>query len=130
GQVLESSVGLKKTLEAVKSIYRDAKYAGIACGIKNVGIGNGLPEYGKAMLEVHDDGTVGIYTGFTEMGQGLFTILQQTACEETGLPPRVFSSVTADTKYALDCGQTTGSRGTFLGCRGVQEAARKLKAAL
>jgi xanthine dehydrogenase molybdenum-binding subunit len=38
--------------------------------------------------------------------------------------------VAADTKYAVDCGQTTGSRGTFLGCRGVQEAARKLRADL
>src|SRR5215510_9068130 len=130
GQEFESSVGLKKTLEAVKDIYKSARYAGIACGIKNVGIGNGMPEYGRAMLEVRDDGTVGIYTGYTEMGQGLFTVLQQTACEETGLPPGVFNYVTADTKYALDCGQTTGSRGTFLGCRGVQEAARKLKADL
>ena len=118
GQELESSVGLKKTLEAVKDQYRAAKYAGIGCGIKNVGIGNGLPEYGKAMLEVHDDGTVGIYTGYTEMGQGLFTLLQQTACEETGLEPGVFNFVTADTKYDLDCGQTTASRATFLGCRG------------
>lgn len=130
GQVMESSVGLKKTLEAVKDIYKGAKYAGIACGIKNVGIGNGMPEYGRAMLEVRDDETVGIYTGFTEMGQGLFTVLQQTACEETGLSPGVFNFVSADTKYELDCGQTTGSRGTFLGCRGVQEAARKLKADL
>jgi xanthine dehydrogenase molybdenum-binding subunit len=130
GQELESSVGLKKTLEAVKETYRAAKYAGIGCGIKNVGIGNGLPEYGKAMLEVHDDGTVGIYTGYTEMGQGLFTLLLQTACEETGLPPDAFNLVAADTKYDLDCGQTTASRGTFLGCRAVQEAARKLKAEL
>jgi xanthine dehydrogenase molybdenum-binding subunit len=130
GQQLESSVGLKKTLEAVKERYRSARYAGIACGIKNVGIGNGLPEYGKAMLEVRDDGSVAIYTGFTEMGQGLFTVLQQTACEETGLPPSVFSHVSADTKYSLDCGQTTASRGTFLGCRSVQEASRKLKADL
>ena len=130
GQQMESSVGLKKTLEAVKEIYKSEKYAGIACGIKNVGIGNGMPEYGRAMLEVRDDGTVGIYTGYTEMGQGLFTVLQQTACEETGLPPNVFTSVSADTKYPLDCGQTTGSRGTFLGCRGVQEAARKLRADL
>jgi selenium-dependent xanthine dehydrogenase len=130
GQELTSSVGLKKTLEAVKGAYKDAKYAGIACGIKNVGIGNGLPEYGKAVLEVRDDGTVGIYTGFTEMGQGLFTVLQQTACEETMLPPEVFNFVTADTKYDVNCGQTTASRGTFLGCRGVQEAARKLKADL
>jgi CO/xanthine dehydrogenase Mo-binding subunit len=130
GQVLESSVGLKKTLEAVKGAYKGAKYAGIACGVKNVGIGNGLPEYGKAMLEIHADGTVGIYTGFTEMGQGLFTILKQTACEETGLPPGVFNHVSADTKYDLDCGQTTASRATFLGCRAVQEASRKLKADL
>jgi xanthine dehydrogenase molybdenum-binding subunit len=127
GQQLESSVGLKKTLEAVKESYRAAKYAGIGCGIKNVGIGNGLPEYGKAMLEVRDDGTVGIYTGYTEMGQGLFTLLQQTACEETGLAPGVFNYVSAETKYDLDCGQTTASRATFLGCRAVQEAARKLK---
>jgi xanthine dehydrogenase molybdenum-binding subunit len=130
GQQFEASVGLKKTLEAVKDIYKSAKYAGIACGIKNVGIGNGMPEYGRAMLEVHDDGTVGIYTGFTEMGQGLFTVLQQTACEETGLAPSVFNFVIADTKYDLDCGQTTGSRGTFLGCLGVQDAARKLRADL
>src|SRR6266404_9319869 len=130
GQQFESSVGLKKTLEAVKDIYKTAKYAGIACGIKNVGIGNGMPEYGRAMLEVHDDETVGIYTGYTEMGQGLFTVLQQTACEETALAPGVFSFVTADTKYELDCGQTTGSRGTFLGCLGVQDAARKLRADL
>ena len=130
GQVLEASVGLKKTLEAVKESYRNAKYAGIACGIKNVGIGNGLPEYGKCMIEVHGDGTAAIYTGFTEMGQGLFTILVQTVCEETGLPPCMFSHVSADTKFDLDCGQTTASRATFLGCRSAQEAARKLKADL
>jgi len=130
GQVLETSVGLKKTLEAVKDSYRNAKYAGIACGIKNVGIGNGLPEYGKCMIEVRDDGTAAIYTGFTEMGQGLFTILVQTVCEETGLPPCMFNHVSAETKYDLDCGQTTASRATFLGCRSAQEAARKLKADL
>jgi CO/xanthine dehydrogenase Mo-binding subunit len=37
GQVLRASVGLKKTLLAVRDVYRSAKYAGIACGIKNVG---------------------------------------------------------------------------------------------
>ena len=126
GQQLECSVGLKRTLEAVRDAYKSAKYAGIACGIKNVGIGNGLPEYGKAMLEVSADGTVTIYTGFTEMGQGLFTVLLQTACEETGLPPGIFQ-VEADTKYDLNCGQTTASRATFLGCRAVQEAAKKLR---
>lgn len=129
GQRLESSVGLKKTLEAVRDIYRDARYAGIACGIKNVGIGNGATEYGKAVLEINVDGVV-IHTGFTEMGQGLFTVLLQTACEETGLPADAFSQVLSSTKYELDCGQTTASRATFLGCLAVQDAAKKLKADL
>jgi len=35
-----------------------------------------------------------------------------------------------DTTRELGAGQTTGSRGTFLGCLGVQAAARKLRADL
>ena len=126
GQRLTKPFGLRKTLESVREIYRGAKFAGIACGIKNVGIGNGLPEAGRATLTVEPDGRITIRTGFTEMGQGLFTILIQTAVEETGLPAELFTA-TADTRDAIDCGQTTGSRGTVLGAYGVQDAARKLK---
>ena len=36
GQKLDKPFGLKETLLAVKDAYRGAKYAGIACGIKNV----------------------------------------------------------------------------------------------
>jgi xanthine dehydrogenase molybdenum-binding subunit len=129
GQVLEHSVGLKKTLLAVKDAYRGAKFAGIACGIKNVGIGNGGEDAGRAMIVVEADGTVTVRTGFTEMGQGLFTVLIQTLCQETGLDPKCCRAV-VDTRYRLDCGQTTGSRGTLLGCQAVKAAARKLKADL
>jgi xanthine dehydrogenase molybdenum-binding subunit len=129
GQPLTKPFGLRKTLDAVKDAYRGAKYAGIACGIKNVGIGNGLPEFGRATLTVEPTGRITIRTGFTEMGQGLFTILIQTAATETGLPAEFFDA-TAETSHAIDCGQTTGSRGTVLGAYGVQIAARKLKADL
>lgn len=129
GQKLDKPFGLKKTLLSVKDVYKNAKYAGIACGIKNVGIGNGMPDLGKAVLKVEDDGRVSIRTGFTEMGQGLFTISIQTACEETGLPPETFVATT-DTSAAVDCGQTTASRGTVLAAASVYEAARKLKADL
>jgi aldehyde oxidoreductase len=44
-----------------------------------------------------------------------------------GLPADAFSQVSASTKYELDCGQTTASRATFLGCLAVQDAAKKLK---
>ena len=46
GQVLGPGVGLKATLLAVRDAYRDGRYAGIACGVKNTGIGNGVPERG------------------------------------------------------------------------------------
>jgi aldehyde oxidoreductase len=129
GQRLTKPFGLEKTLLAVRDAYRGAKYAGIACGIKNVGIGNGMPDLGKAVLTVEPDGHVTIRTGFTEMGQGLFTICIQTACEETQLPPEVFRPQT-DTSVDVDCGQTTASRGTVLAGLSVQDAARKLRADL
>ena len=133
GQVLEKSVGIKRTLEAVKDIYYDAvrrgEAIGIGCGIKNSGIGNGAKEWGKARLVVEKDGTVSLYNGYTEMGQGLLTVLVQFAVEATGLPSSVFRPK-VDATYALDCGQTTGSRATMFGGRAVLSAGEKLKADL
>jgi aldehyde oxidoreductase len=130
GQLLTKPFGLRKTLEAVKVAYKSAKYAGIACGIKNVGIGNGMPDVGRAALTVENDHAVHIRTGFTEMGQGLFTICIQFAVEATGLSPAVFSTVSADTKLMLDCGQTTASRATVLAGNSIAEAGNALKAEL
>lgn len=129
GQRLDKPFGLKNTLLAVKEAYRGARYAGIACGIKNVGIGNGLDDTGKAALTVEAAGEVTVRTGFTEMGQGLFTVCVQVAVQETGLPPQTFRSTT-DTSENLDCGQTTGSRGTVLATAAVIDAARQLRADL
>ncbi|MDR7469317.1 MAG: selenium-dependent xanthine dehydrogenase [Armatimonadota bacterium] len=129
GQKLGPGVGLKKTLLAVRDIYRSARYAGIACGLKNTGVGNGLKEYGKAILRVEPDGAVTLFHSWTEMGQGVHTALQQIACQELGLPAdRV--RVVVDTIRELDTGQCTASRSTALGGRAVIEAARRLKAAL
>ena len=133
GQVLEKSVGLKKTLAAVEPAYRaavaDGRAVGIACGIKNSGIGNGALEWGKARLVVEDDGTVSLYNGYTEMGQGLLTVLAQCASEASGAPTSIFRPK-VDSTYALQCGQTTGSRATLFGGRAVKSAAEKLGAAL
>jgi len=130
GQVLEKSVGLAETLLAVKDSYKSALAAGqavgIACGIKNSGIGNGVEEWGKARLVVEDDETVSIYNGYTEMGQGLLTVLVQFAVEVTGLPAAVFHPK-VDSTFALGCGQTTGSRATLFAGRAVVSAAEKLR---
>ena len=129
GQVLEHAVGLKDTLLAVKDAYYGSPRAGIACGIKNVGIGNGMPEAGQAVVDVTADGQVVIHTGFTEMGQGFYTAMVQCLCDITGIDPRLVRTE-VDTAHPTPCGMTTASRATVLGGRAVQDAARKLKADL
>jgi len=129
GQRMTKPFGLEKTLLAVRDAFRGARYAGIACGIKNVGIGNGMPDLGKALITVEAADRIVIRTGFTEMGQGLFTVCIQAACEETGLPPWIFQAAT-DTTADLNCGQTTASRGTVLAGNAVIDAAKKLRADL
>ena len=133
GQVYEKSVGIKATLTAVKDAYYAARAAGravgIGCGLKNSGIGNGAVEWGKARLVVEADGTVSLYNGYTEMGQGLLTVLAQFAAEVTGLPTSIFRPK-VDSTFALGCAQTTGSRATLFGGNAVVAAATKLRAAL
>ena len=133
GQVMEKSVGIKQTLAAVKDRYYEAKRqgraVGIASGLKNSGIGNGAEEWGKARLVVEKDGSVALYNGYTEMGQGLLTVLIQFAVEVTGLPASVFVPK-VDSTFEMQCGQTTGSRATLFGGRAVMQAAAQLKADL
>ncbi len=129
GQKLGPGVGLKKTLLAVRDAYRSAQFAGIACGAKNTGIGNGVPEYGRVVLRVEGNGDVTLYHSWTEMGQGVHTVLGQIACEALELPPERLQ-VLVDTIHELGTGQTTASRATVLGGNAVLDAAEKLKAAL
>ncbi len=133
GQPAATSVGIRKTLLAVRDRYRalaaQGRAVGIACGLKNTGLGNGVVEWGKARLVVERDGTVSLHNGYTEMGQGLLTVLIQLAVEVTGLPASVFRP-RVDATFALGCGQTTGSRATLFAGNAVVSAARKLRADL
>ncbi|HEX9720922.1 MAG TPA: selenium-dependent xanthine dehydrogenase [Ramlibacter sp.] len=129
GQVLDKSIGLERTLLAVKDTYYAARSSGravgLACGVKNSGIGNGAIEKGKCRLQVEADASVSLYSGFTEMGQGLFTVLIQFAVEVTGLAPSVFRPKVTS-RFELGSGQTTGSRATLLAGRATIDAAGKL----
>ncbi len=132
GQTLRA-VGLKATLLAVKPRYLAAKQqgraVGLACGIKNVGIGNGMPDIGRAELTVGGDGRITLANGYTEMGQGLFTVLIQMAADVTGLDPRLFRAV-VDTARPVPSGMTTASRATVCAGRAVVAAAQQLRADL
>jgi xanthine dehydrogenase molybdenum-binding subunit len=126
GQVMRDSVrGLRQSLDAVKTIYRNAKYAGVSCGIKSTGIGNGTTEEGRVVIRVLDGEHLEILNGYTEMGQGLYTATMQAVCEETGLPDTIMS-VRWDKELGAICGETWASRATTLSCAAAQKAARQL----
>ena len=126
GQIMRDSVaGLRRTLEAVKDVYKNSRYAGIGCGIKSTGIGNGTIDGGYSAIRVLEGGRLDIQTGYTEMGQGLFTTIRQVVCEETGLPPEIMA-VRWEKALGAKCGETWASRATTLSCAAAQRAAMQL----
>jgi xanthine dehydrogenase molybdenum-binding subunit len=129
GQKITSGIGIQKTLLAVKEQFQNAKYAGIACGMKNTGIGNGVQDESKVRVVIDSPTEITIHHGWTEMGQGVFTMAVQFLCEATSVNPN-FISVKVDTSKDAPCGMTTASRGTSLIGNSVLDAGKKLKADL
>jgi xanthine dehydrogenase molybdenum-binding subunit len=125
GQIMNDGCGIRQTLEAVRDSFKNAARAGIACGIKNTGIGNGVADVGRVLIRLADNGEVTIHTGYTEMGQGLFTILRQVVAQETGLDPGSMT-VEAVSELAVECGMTTASRATALTTEACRRASRDL----
>jgi aldehyde oxidoreductase len=125
GQVIESGAGVRATLEAVKEEFYNAKYAGIACGIKNTGIGNGMPDSSKVTITVVAPDKVIIDHGWTEMGQGVHTMAIQVLATETGLAPDMID-VRVDTSSEMVTGMTTASRATSLIGNAIIDAAKHI----
>ncbi len=126
GQVLKGGTGVRQTLLAVKEIFQNAKFAGIACGIKNTGIGNGMPDDGIIKIEILSENHVILNHGWTEMGQGVNTMAVQFLCNETGIDPNIVE-VIVDTKAGAYSGMTTASRATSIIGNSIINTAKKLK---
>ena len=135
GQIVDESTGLLETLEAVKPYYEEAVKngdpVGLACAMKNAGVGVGIPDTGRVRLVVQD-GKVHIFAGASCIGQGLGTVLVQTVCGETGVSRNDVVYERSNTWTAPDSGTTSGSRQTlFTGeaciraCKGLREALKE-----
>ena len=125
GQILEQGVGVRATLLAVKDEFYKAKYAGLASGIKNCGIGNGMLDFSHAQIEIRSKKEVIVKHGWTDMGQGISNVVIQILSAETGLDPDIIQ-VEMDTEAGLETGMTTSSRATVLLGNAVIDAAHKL----
>ena len=130
GQIADCSTALKETLLAVKEAYEaHPGRAGIACAMKNSGVGVGLPDKGRCRLEVRN-GVVELYSAASDIGQGCATVFLQMLAQTTGLPLEKLKNMGANSEVAPDSGTTSGSRQTLITGEAVRMAAAELKADL
>ena len=129
GQIVDESTGLVETLEAVKPYVDSARYVGLACCMKNAGVGVGIPDTGRCRLLVQG-GKVHILAGASCIGQGLGTVLTQMVCDRTGLSVSQVVYDRSNTFSAPDSGTTSGSRQTLVTGEACRRACEDLTEAL
>lgn len=63
-----------------------------------------------AWLRINPDGTITVFTGKVELGQGILTALRQIAADELGVAPARIKIISGDTAQTPDEGFTSGSQ--------------------
>jgi selenium-dependent xanthine dehydrogenase len=129
GQIADENTAFSETLEAVKEVYEKNPKMGIACAIKNSGVGVGLTDTGRCILAIKG-GKVNIHSSAACIGQGLATIMTQIVCQVTKIPPSDLIHCAPDTNLSPNSGNTTASRQTVFTGEATKVAANKLKADL
>ena len=128
GQRLESSAGLAQCLDALRPHWREQRRllatADQGTGPLRQGLGLGCMWYGlgntalanPSTMEVGlaADGTLTLYNGAVDIGQGSATIMVQICAEALGLPVSAFRQVSGDTDLTADAGKTSASRQTLV----------------
>jgi CO/xanthine dehydrogenase Mo-binding subunit/aerobic-type carbon monoxide dehydrogenase small subunit (CoxS/CutS family) len=139
GQVLEGSVGLVETLEAVRARRRElAAREPLAAedgpwilgeGVASMwyGIGNtALSNPAEVRVELEPDGRVHLYTSAADIGQGSSTILCQLLAETLGCDVGAVRLTAADTRLTPESGKTSASRVAFIVGNAVRDAGAAL----
>lgn len=132
-----TSCGLRETLEAVKEASnwsekrkekRKYRGLGVASMIYTGGGSRGSGfNYSGATIHMDSNGTIHLFTGATDIGQGSDTILTMMTAEILGVEPEQIRLTTSDTDTTLPCMGTFGSRVTFCAGRAVSQATDNLK---
>jgi CO/xanthine dehydrogenase Mo-binding subunit/aerobic-type carbon monoxide dehydrogenase small subunit (CoxS/CutS family) len=141
GQKLEHSAGLAQCLEALRPHWRKAheevaafnrkdgpKRRGVGIGCMWYGIGNtSMSNPSRMRMGLAADGTLTLYNGALDIGQGSNTIMAQIAADALGLPVAQIALVTGDTDLTADAGKTSASRQTFVSGRAAEAAGQDLR---
>src|SRR5262245_32314092 len=88
------------------------------------------PKEVDAYLAVNADGTVTVFCGKVDLGQGLRVAIPQIAAEELGIGLDMIKYVEGDTALTPDQGRTSGSNGIQRGGMQIRQAAATAREAL
>jgi len=141
GQVLEHSVGLAECLDALEPHWRAAlaeceafnrggtmRKRGAGIGCMWYGIGNtALSNPSTMRITLAPEGTLTLWNGAVDIGQGSNTILTQIAADALGLPMSQFQLVMGDTDRTADAGKTSASRQAFISGKATELAGLDLR---
>jgi nicotinate dehydrogenase subunit B len=78
-------------------------------------------------VRIDADGSITVFTGKAELGQGFKTAFQQIAAEELDVPFASLKVITADTLLTADEGYTSGSQSTQYSGTAIQNAAAQVR---
>ena len=141
GQKLEHSAGLAQCLDALRPHWKKAheeiaafnaqagaRRRGVGIGCMWYGIGNtSMSNPSRMQVGLSPAGTLTLYSGAVDIGQGSNTIMTQIAADALGLPVAQFALVTGDTDLTADAGKTSASRQTFVSGKAAERAGRDLR---
>jgi CO/xanthine dehydrogenase Mo-binding subunit len=141
GQLLEHSAGLTECLDVLEPYWRRARAdcetfnehdravrRGTGIGCMWYGIGNtALSNPSTMRIGLSTDGTLTLYNGAVDIGQGSNTTLTQIAADAVGLPMSQFRLVMGDTDRTPDAGKTSASRQAFVSGKAAELAGLDLR---
>ena len=141
GQTLAHSAGLAQCLEALRPHWKKAheevaafnarrgpRRRGVGIGCMWYGIGNtSMSNPSRMRVGLSPAGTLTLYSGAVDIGQGSNTIMTQIAADAVGLPAAQVALVAGDTDLTADAGKTSASRQTFVSGMAAERAGRDLR---
>ncbi len=141
GQVLAHSAGLAQCLDALRPAWREAQEKaaafnaeggphrrGVGVGCMWYGIGNtSMSNPSRMRVGLSPAGSLTLYNGAVDIGQGSNTIMVQIAADAVGLPASQFALVAGDTDLTTDAGKTSASRQTFVSGKAAEKAGQDLR---
>ena len=100
---------------------------GLAISYRGVSLGAEGVDAAGSIVSVQKDGSVIVYCGLAENGQGLKTVFTQVAAEELGIDMDRVNYMETDTSVSPESGSTVASRSTLMGGNAIKKAVDNIR---